>query len=59
MAETDIRPLLVSESWVFSSTHFKGWDFFSSAVYEAGSEHLEKALAGGYMSFAGIYGAAR
>ncbi len=46
MAETNIRALLVGESWVSSSTHFKGWDFFSSTVYEVGSEHLERALAG-------------
>ncbi len=42
---TDIRVLLAGESWVSSSTHSKGWDFFSSTVYEVGIESLEKALA--------------
>ena len=41
---TNIRVLLAGESWVSSSTHFKGWDFFSSTVYETGMEFLEKAL---------------
>ena len=41
-----IRVLLAGESWVASSTHMKGWDFFSSTVYEVGTESLEKALAG-------------
>ena len=27
-----IRALLAGESWVSNSTHFKGWDFFSSTV---------------------------
>lgn len=40
----DIRILLAGESWVSNSTHFKGWDFFSSTVYEVGTEYLEKAL---------------
>jgi uncharacterized membrane protein len=43
---TDIRVLLVGESWVSNSTHYKGWDFFSSTVYEVGTEYLVKALAG-------------
>jgi uncharacterized membrane protein len=42
----DIRVLLAGESWVSNSTHFKGWDFFSSTVYEVGSGYLEQALAG-------------
>lgn len=40
-----IRVLLAGESWVSNSTHFKGYDFFSSTVYEVGIEYLEKALA--------------
>jgi uncharacterized membrane protein len=40
----DIRVLLAGESWVSSSTHYKGFDFFSSTVYEVGVEHLAKAL---------------
>jgi uncharacterized membrane protein len=40
----DIRILLAGESWVSNSTHFKGWDYFSSTVYEVGTEYLEKAL---------------
>ena len=41
-----IRVLLAGESWVSNSTHYKGWDFFSSTVYETGIEHLQKALEG-------------
>jgi uncharacterized membrane protein len=41
---TRIRVLLAGESWVSSSTHYKGWDFFSSTVYEVGIEYLQKAL---------------
>lgn len=43
MAEK-IRVLLAGESWVSNSTHFKGWDFFSSTVYETGIGYLEEAL---------------
>lgn len=39
-----INVLLVGESWVSSSTHFKGFDFFVSANYEIGSQHLTAAL---------------
>jgi uncharacterized membrane protein len=42
----DIRVLLAGESWVSNSTHFKGWDFFSSTVYEVGTDYLVKALEG-------------
>ncbi len=41
-----IRVLLAGESWVSNSTHFKGWDFFSSTVYETGIEYLKESLAG-------------
>jgi uncharacterized membrane protein len=41
-----IRVLLAGESWVSESTHHKGWDFFSSTVYETGIRELAKALAG-------------
>ena len=41
----DIRVLLAGESWVSNTTHFKGWDFFSSTEYAVGTEYLEKALA--------------
>lgn len=41
-----IRVLLAGESWVSASTHNKGWDFFSSTVYETGIRNLEAALAG-------------
>src|SRR5246127_5473348 len=89
------KVLLVGESWVSSSTHIKGFDFFSSSVYATGGDFLISALqergiqvshlpshqaakdfpfelvkeyvlqggglamAGGYLSFQGIYGAAR
>jgi uncharacterized membrane protein len=39
-----IKFLLAGESWVSNSTHFKGWDFFSSTMYETGVEYLEKAF---------------
>lgn len=41
---TNIRVLLAGESWVSNSTHFKGWDFFSSTIYETGINYLQKAL---------------
>jgi uncharacterized membrane protein len=40
-----IRVLLAGESWVTSSTHYKGWDHFSSAGYGTGEIYLQKALA--------------
>jgi len=46
-----IRFLLAGESWVSNSTHFKGWDFFSSTVYETGVEYLEKAFNGTDIEF--------
>ena len=41
-----IRVLLAGESWVSASTHHKGWDFFSSTVYETGIRSLSEALGG-------------
>ncbi len=41
---SSVRVLLAGESWISSSTHFKGWDFFSSTVYETGTEYLDKVL---------------
>lgn len=43
---TPIRVLLAGESWVSNSTHFKGWDFFSSTVYETGIGYLKQSLEG-------------
>jgi uncharacterized membrane protein len=40
-----IRVLLVGESWVSTTTHVKGWDFFSSTEYSVGTEYLVAALA--------------
>lgn len=40
----NIRVLLAGESWTTESTHYKGWDYFSSAVYDTGIEHIQKAL---------------
>ena len=37
-----IRALLAGESWVSNSTHFKGWDFFSSTVAETGIGYLQR-----------------
>ena len=41
-----VRVLLAGESWVSSGTHYKGWDFFSSTVYETGVKELSRALEG-------------
>jgi uncharacterized membrane protein len=46
-----IKFLLAGESWVSSSTHVKGWDFFSSSTYETGVEYLEKAFEGSEIEF--------
>ncbi len=46
-----IRVLLAGESWVSSSTHYKGWDFFSSTVYETGVKELQAALAAAGVDF--------
>ncbi|MFN8457980.1 MAG: glutamine amidotransferase [Anaerolineae bacterium] len=41
---SNIRVLLAGESWISNSTHFKGWDFFSSTSFETGINYLQKAL---------------
>jgi uncharacterized membrane protein len=41
-----IPVLLAGESWVSTSTHTKGWDFFNSTVYETGIGKLQAALTG-------------
>jgi uncharacterized membrane protein len=41
---TASRVLLAGESWISNSTHFKGWDFFSSTVYETGIAYLQAAM---------------
>jgi uncharacterized membrane protein len=46
-----IRVLLAGESWVTNSTHYKGWDFFSSTTYETGATYLAAALEAGGMAF--------
>jgi uncharacterized membrane protein len=46
MAAAGVKVLLAGESWVSTSTHAKGWDFFSSTVYETGIRNLQAALAG-------------
>lgn len=51
-----IRILLVGESWVSTSTHIKGWDFFSSSVYEEGHQYLRAALTGTDFDFHHIPG---
>jgi uncharacterized membrane protein len=38
------KVLLVGESWVSTSIHFKGWDHFQSTYYEEGADHLLAAL---------------
>jgi uncharacterized membrane protein len=43
----EIKALLVGESWVTSSTHLKGFDFFVSAHYATGGDFLIEALSSG------------
>jgi len=43
----ETKVLLVGESWVSSSTHFKGFDFFSSTYYATGGDFLIAALRSG------------
>ena len=40
----DTKVLLVGESWVSTSTHLKGFDFFSSTYYATGGDFLIAAL---------------
>jgi uncharacterized membrane protein len=42
-----IKVLLVGESWVTSSTHLKGFDFFVSTHYATGGDFLIDALTSG------------
>ncbi len=46
-----IRILLAGESWVSNATHFKGWDFFSSTVYETGTSYFQAAVEAAGMQF--------
>lgn len=41
---TTIHVLLAGESWVSTTTHVKGYDYFSSTQYAVGVEFLAKAL---------------
>ena len=43
----EIKVLLVGESWVTSSTHLKGFDFFVSTHYATGGDFLIGALTSG------------
>jgi uncharacterized membrane protein len=43
----ETKVLLVGESWVSTSTHLKGFDFFSSTYYATGSDSLISALSSG------------
>jgi uncharacterized membrane protein len=54
--ENRVRVLLAGESWVSNSTHFKGWDFFSSTVYETGIGYLKQSLEGTDIEFAHLPG---
>ena len=47
----NIRVLLAGESWVSNSTHFKGWDFFSSTSFDTGIAYLQKALVAAGINF--------
>jgi uncharacterized membrane protein len=39
-----ISVLLVGESWMSQSTHHKGFDYFSSSIYETGHQYLLEAF---------------
>jgi uncharacterized membrane protein len=54
--EKKLRVLLAGESWVSNSTHYKGWDFFSSTVYETGIEFLRKSLEGTHIDLVHLPG---
>jgi len=41
---SNLKVLLAGESWISNATHFKGWDFFSSTIYETGIAYFQKAL---------------
>jgi uncharacterized membrane protein len=51
-----LRVLLAGESWVSTSTHFKGWDFFSSTVYETGIGYLRQVMEQGGIDFTHLPG---
>ena len=53
---TKIRVLLAGKSWVSNSTHFKGWDFFSSTVYETGIAFLKQSLEGTHIELVHLPG---
>jgi uncharacterized membrane protein len=38
------KVLLAGESWVTSTTEYKGWDQFGSVTYHLGADHLVEAL---------------
>ena len=41
------KTLIAGESWISQSTHFKGFDAFTSVTFESGVEHLRDALQSG------------
>jgi uncharacterized membrane protein len=47
----NIRVLLAGESWVSNSTHYKGWDFFSSTSFDTGIGYLQQALVAAGIDF--------
>jgi uncharacterized membrane protein len=46
----EIKVLLAGESWITTSTHLKGFDFFSSTHYATGGDFLVAALSAGGMT---------
>lgn len=48
---SSIRVLLVGESWMSTTTHVKGWDFFVNSEYTVGTEYLVAALANDEFAF--------
>jgi uncharacterized membrane protein len=43
---TVLRVLLAGESWMMSTTHYKGFDYMTTATYETGLAYLAQALDG-------------
>lgn len=46
-AEDQTNVLLVGETWMSVTTHYKGWDSFTTAVYENGGERFSALLRSG------------
>ncbi|HAF61889.1 MAG TPA: hypothetical protein DCK95_06140 [Anaerolineaceae bacterium] len=48
------KVFLTGGSWFWNSTHYKGWNFFSSTIYETSEEYICKALTKSGFNFPNI-----